>query len=398
MEKLKVSNLTKIYGNNTDKALEMVLKGEDNEQIRAKTKQVVGVREATFSVEDGESFVIMGLSGSGKSTLLRCINQLIKPTAGHIYLDGQDLTKISSQELIEIRRKKMGMVFQRFALLPNRTILDNVGYGLEVQGTARNIRMSQAKEALNLVGLKGWEDYYPKNLSGGMQQRVGIARALATNPDILLMDEPFSALDPLIRQDMQDELLEIQKKLHKTIIFITHDLDEALKIGDRIALMKDARIVQIGEPEDILLSPASDYVARFVENVNRSKALTASAVMVKPQVIVYPKDGPRAALRLMEKQGISSVFVVNREGVLVGYVRAEDAAELAEKGQRELDGIIQNDVPTALPDTPLAELLDVMAYTKIPLAVVDEENKLKGVLVRGSVIAGLAGERRDWDE
>jgi glycine betaine/proline transport system ATP-binding protein len=398
LEKLKVSNLTKIYGNNTDKALEMVLKGEDNEQIRAKTKQVVGVREATFSVEDGESFVIMGLSGSGKSTLLRCINQLIKPTAGHIYLDGQDLTKISSQELIEIRRKKMGMVFQRFALLPNRTILDNVGYGLEVQGTARNIRMSQAKEALNLVGLKGWEDYYPKNLSGGMQQRVGIARALATNPDILLMDEPFSALDPLIRQDMQDELLELQKKLHKTIIFITHDLDEALKIGDRIALMKDARIVQIGEPEDILLSPASDYVARFVENVNRSKALTASAVMVKPQVIVYPKDGPRAALRLMEKQGISSVFVVNREGVLVGYVRAEDAAELAEKGQRELDGIIQNDVPTALPDTPLAELLDVMAYTKIPLAVVDEENKLKGVLVRGSVIAGLAGERRDWDE
>jgi glycine betaine/proline transport system ATP-binding protein len=241
LEKLKVSNLTKIYGNNTDKALEMVLKGEDNEQIRAKTKQVVGVREATFSVEDGESFVIMGLSGSGKSTLLRCINQLIKPTAGHVYLDGQDLTKISSQELIEIRRKKMGMVFQRFALLPNRTILDNVGYGLEVQGTAKNIRMTQAKEALDLVGLKGWEDYYPNNLSGGMQQRVGIARALATNPDILLMDEPFSALDPLIRQDMQDELLEIQKKLHKTIIFITHDLDEALKIGDRIALMKDAR-------------------------------------------------------------------------------------------------------------------------------------------------------------
>ena len=398
MEKLKVSNLTKIYGNNTDKALEMVLKGEDNEQIRAKTKQVVGVRDASFSVDDGESFVIMGLSGSGKSTLLRCINQLIKPTAGHVYLDGQDLTKISSHELIEIRRKKMGMVFQRFALLPNRTILDNVGYGLEVQGTAKNIRMTQAKEALDLVGLKGWEDYYPNNLSGGMQQRVGIARALATNPDILLMDEPFSALDPLIRQDMQDELLEIQKKLHKTIIFITHDLDEALKIGDRIALMKDARIVQMGEPEDILLSPASDYVARFVENVNRSKALTASAVMVKPRVIVYPKDGPRAALRLMEKHGISSVFVVDREGALIGYVLAEEAAELAEKGQRELDGIIQKDVPTALPDTPLAELLDVMAYTKIPMAVVDEEKNLAGVLVRGSVIAGLAGERRDWDE
>lgn len=398
MEKLKVSNVTKIYGNNTDKAMEMVLKGEDNEQIRAKTKQVVGVREASFSVEEGESFVIMGLSGSGKSTLLRCINQLIKPTAGHIYLDGQDLTKVSSQELIEIRRKRMGMVFQRFALLPNRTILENVGYGLEVQGIARKVRTEQAKKALHMVGLKGWEDYYPHNLSGGMQQRVGIARALATNPDILLMDEPFSALDPLIRQDMQDELLEIQKKLHKTIIFITHDLDEALKIGDRIALMKDARIVQIGEPEDILLSPASDYVARFVENVNRSKALTASSVMVKPRSVVYPKDGPRAALRIMEVHGISSVFVVDRKGALIGYVRAEDAAEAAEKGQRELDGIIQNDVPTAFDDTPLSELLDVLAYTKVPVAVIDEEKLLKGVLVRGSVIAGLAGERRDWDE
>jgi glycine betaine/proline transport system ATP-binding protein len=398
LEKLKVSNLTKIYGTNTDKAMEMVLKGEDNDQIRAKTKQVVGVREASFSVEEGESFVIMGLSGSGKSTLLRCINQLIKPTAGHIHLDGQDLTKMSSKELIDIRRKKMGMVFQRFALLPNRTILDNVGYGLEVQGLAKNVRTKQAAEALSMVGLKGWENYYPNNLSGGMQQRVGIARALATNPDILLMDEPFSALDPLIRQDMQDELLEIQKKLQKTIIFITHDLDEALKIGDRIALMKDARIVQIGQPEDILLSPASDYVARFVENVNRSKALTASAVMVKPRSIVHSKDGPRAALRLMEKHGISSVFVVNRQGALIGYVRAEDAAQAAEQGQRELDSIILNDVPVASPDTPLSELLDVLAYTKVPVAVIDEEKILKGVLVRGSVIAGLAGERRDWDE
>ena len=188
------------------------------------------------------------------------------------------------------------------------------------------------------------------------------------------------------------------KQLHKTIIFITHDLDEALKIGDRIALMKDARIVQIGEPEDILLSPASDYVARFVENVNRSKALTASSVMVKPRSVVYPKDGPRAALRIMEVHGISSVFVVDRKGALIGYVRAEDAAEAAEKGQRELDGIIQNDVPTAFDDTPLSELLDVLAYTKVPVAVIDEEKILKGVLVRGSVIAGLAGERRDWDE
>jgi glycine betaine/proline transport system ATP-binding protein len=398
MAKLIINNLTKIYGNSPEKALEFMDKGCTNSEIRQETKQVVGVRNVSFSVKEGESFVIMGLSGSGKSTLIRCINLLIKPTRGEILIDNEDVTRISSDRLMHLRRKKMSMIFQKFALLPNRRILDNVAYGLEVQNLSRIQRYEKAREAISLVGLQEWEDAYPHNLSGGMQQRVGIARALANDPDILLMDEPFSALDPLIRQDMQDDLLALQEKLHKTIIFITHDLDEALKIGDNIALMKDGVIVQSGAPEDILLSPASDYVARFVENINWTKALTASSVMVKPRVVIYPKDGPMTALRIMEKHGISSLFVVNRSAHLLGYVTADGAYNAVENGIKQLDGIIQKDMPVSAPDTVLSDLLEVMANTKIPLAVVNEDNELKGVLVRGSVIAGLAGARRGAGE
>lgn len=394
---IEIKNLSKIYGSNTDKAREMLQKGISNEEIKNRTKQVVGVRNVSLTVEEGETFVIMGLSGSGKSTLLRCINRLIKSTAGEIIIDGQDVLAMSPKELEELRKRKMSMVFQRFALLPHRTILDNVAYGLEVQGIDREERLRKAGEVIDLVGLKGWEESYPHNLSGGMQQRVGIARALATDPDILLMDEPFSALDPLIRQDMQEELIDIQEKLQKTIIFITHDLDEALKLGDHIALMKDGEIVQIGQPEDILLSPATDYVARFVENVNRSLALTASSVMVRPRYVVHPKDGPRTALNFMEKHGLSTLFVLDRVGKLKGYIRAEDASELAAQGVKDLEAIIQDDMPTTAPDTPLADLLDVMAYTKVPIAVVDEDYRLQGTLVRGSVIAGLAGARGEMN-
>lgn len=398
MHKIELQNLTKIYGNNPEKALEMVHAGENNDTIRQKTKLVVGMRQVSLCVDEGESFVIMGLSGSGKSTLLRCVNGLIRPTEGQAVIDGQDIVTMPPGELRQFRRHKMAMVFQRFALLPHRTILHNVVYGLEVRGMPRDQRKELATKALEMVGLKGWEDYYPDNLSGGMQQRVGLARALATDPDILLMDEPFSALDPLIRQDMQDELLEIQNKLQKTIVFITHDLDEALKIGDRIALMREGEVVQTGEPEDILLSPSSDYVARFVENVNRSRALNAAAVMVKPRAVAHSKDGPRTALHLMERFGLSTLYVVDRGGYLRGYIQAEDASALVQRGSRQLDEIILKDVPTALPDTPLADLLETLAHTKVPVAVVDEEHILKGVLVRGSVIAGLAGERRPENE
>ncbi|MDD3269098.1 MAG: glycine betaine/L-proline ABC transporter ATP-binding protein [Syntrophomonadaceae bacterium] len=395
MSKIEVKNLSMIYGGVPEKALEMIEKGFSNDQIRKQTKQVVGIKNVSFSVDEGEIFVIMGLSGSGKSTLLRCINGLNKPSAGSIIIDNKDISRVNSQELRAIRRKKMSMVFQRFALLPHRTVRDNVAYGLEVQEMDREERYEKVMSVLTMVGLDAWADYYPANLSGGMQQRVGIARALATDPDILLMDEPFGALDPLIRQDMQDELIEIQKKLHKTIVFITHDLDEALKIGDRIALMKDGEIVQMGQPEDILFSPTNEYVARFVENVDRSKALTASSVMVKPRSVVYPKDGPRVALHVMERFGMSGLFVTDRNGVLMGYVLADDAGRISDTGERQLDSIILKDVPSVAPDTSLANILEVIAHTQIPVAVVDEKNNLKGVLVRGSVIAGLAGQRRE---
>ncbi len=394
---IEVIKLTKIYGNNPETALEMIRKGISNQEIKKETRQVVGVREASFTVETGETFVIMGLSGSGKSTLLRCVNRLIKASAGQILIDGADVLTMTAKKLEELRKRKMAMVFQRFALLPHRNILDNVAYGLEVQGVKLEERQAKAREVIQMVGLSGWEEAYPDNLSGGMQQRVGIARALATDPDILLMDEPFSALDPLIRQDMQEELIDIQEKLQKTIIFITHDLDEALKIGDRIALMKDGEIVQTGSPEEILLSPASEYVARFVENVNRSLALTAASVMVRPRYVVHPKDGPRTALIFMEKHGLSTLFVVDRFGKLKGYISAEGASELAAQGIKDLAAIIQDDMPTTHPDTPLSDLLDVMAYTKVPIAVIAEDSKLQGTLVRGSVIAGLAGGRGQSD-
>ncbi|MDD3023717.1 MAG: glycine betaine/L-proline ABC transporter ATP-binding protein [Syntrophomonadaceae bacterium] len=395
MAKIEVKNLSMIYGGVPEKALEMIDKGLNNDQIRKQTKQVVGIKKVSFSVDEGEIFVIMGLSGSGKSTLLRCLNGLNKASAGSIIIDGKDISRVNPQELRTIRREKMAMVFQRFALLPHRSVKDNVAYGLEIQGIVREERYDKVMNVLTMVGLEAWADYYPVNLSGGMQQRVGIARALAMEPDILLMDEPFGALDPLIRQDMQDELIEIQKKLHKTIIFITHDLDEALKIGDRIALMKDGEIVQMGHAEDILFSPINEYVARFVENVDRSRALTASSVMVKPRSVVYPKDGPRVALHVMERFGMSGLFVTDRNGVLIGYVLAEDAGRISDTGERQLDSIIIKEVPSVAPDTSLADILEVIAHTQIPVAVVDEQNSLKGVLVRGSVIAGLAGQRKE---
>jgi glycine betaine/proline transport system ATP-binding protein len=250
----------------------------------------------------------MGLSGSGKSTLARCINRLIEPTSGEIYIDGENITTMSYKELLQIRRNKIGMVFQNFALFPHLNLLDNVAYGLKVQGVPVEKRYEKASESLKGVGLSGWEKHYPQQLSGGMRQRVGLARALANDPDILLMDEAFSALDPLIRQDMQDELMNLQDKMNKTIVFITHDLNEALKLGDRIALMKDGKINQIGTPEEILISPATEYVARFVEGVDKTKVLTASHVMKRPDPLVYAKDGPRVALLKMKEAGISSIL------------------------------------------------------------------------------------------
>jgi len=395
MNKIRVENLVKIFGERPGKALELLKKGKTKNEILAMTGRPVGVADVSFHVEEGEILVIMGLSGSGKSTLVRCVNRLIEPTAGKVVIDGVDVTKLPHDKLLEFRREKFGMVFQNFALFPHKTVVDNAAFGLEIQGLDITQRREKALRALEQVGLAGWGDKYPGELSGGMQQRVGLARALALDPDILLMDEAFSALDPLIRRDMQDELITLQETMHKTIVFITHDLDEAIKLGDRIVLMKDGAVVQEGTAEDILTNPATRYVERFVEDVDLSKALTAGSVMKKPGVIAHlPVDGPRTVLRKMDERGISSIFAVNKEHKLVGVITADDAATALTRGEKNLETAVRKDFITISPETPVQELMADMAQTFCPAAVVNEGGRLLGVIVRGSLLAGLAEKGR----
>lgn len=387
--KICVKNITKIFGKNEKKALQLLNNGEAKGSILKATGSTIGVNQASFTIQAGEIFVIMGLSGSGKSTLVRMFNRLIDPTMGEVLIDGEDIVKMNKQQLREVRRKKISMVFQQFALLPHRTVLENAEYGLEIQGVEKDQRKQQAIESLRLVGLEGYENQYPDELSGGMQQRVGLARALANDPDILLMDEAFSALDPLIRKDMQDELIEIQSNMNKTIVFITHDLDEALKIGDRIALMKDGSIVQIGTPEEILMHPSNDYVERFVEDVDLSKVLTAGHVMKRAETVQIDK-GPRVALQIMRDLGISSIYVVDKRKTLLGAITADDAKSAFEKKQ-SLQEILYANVQTVTKETTLFDLFDIISSATIPVAVVDERNRLLGILVKGAVIGALAG-------
>ncbi|HOP64126.1 MAG TPA: glycine betaine/L-proline ABC transporter ATP-binding protein [Spirochaetota bacterium] len=390
MVKIKVENVYKIFGTNIKPALKMVKEGATKSAILEKTGSAVGVVNASFEVYDKETLVIMGLSGSGKSTLLRCINRLFEPSSGKVTIDGVDVTSLSDEELRKFRQHKFGMVFQQFALFPNKTVLENAYFGLEIRKADKEECIERGLEALDMVGLKGWADYYPSQLSGGMQQRVGLARALAIDPDILLMDEAFSALDPLIRAEMQDELLSLEDKVKKTIVFITHDLNEALKIGDRIILMKDGKIVQIGTPEEILTNPATEYVEKFVENVDLTRVLTAKDVMVRGSSITYGKDGPKTALHTMKEKGISSIFVVDKSKNFKGIVAAENAKQAVERGEQDLSNIIDEIKDLrVLPESPLQEIMPVIADSKYPLVVVDDDNRLLGMIARGSVIAGL---------
>ncbi|OEH85151.1 glycine betaine/L-proline ABC transporter ATP-binding protein [Desulfuribacillus stibiiarsenatis] len=390
--KIKVSDVTKIFGKSSKRALQLIKEGKSKDQILKETGSTVGVNRASFEVKSGEIFVIMGLSGSGKSTLVRLLNRLIEPTLGQIHIDGKDVVKMSKEELREVRRKKISMVFQKFALFPHRTVLENTEYGLEIQCIEKSNRHKKAMEALHLVGLNGYENQYPSQLSGGMQQRVGLARALANNPDILLMDEAFSALDPLIRKDMQNELLELQSTMEKTIVFITHDLDEALRIGDRIALMKDGNIVQIGTPEEILMSPSNEYVERFVEDVDLAKVLTAQHVMKRAETVQVDK-GPRVALKLMKDLGISSIYVVDKQQTLLGAITAKDASKAAEENQ-SLTAILDKDINVVGTDTILIDLFDKVSSSSIPVAVTDGKGRLKGILIKGAVIGALAGNEQ----
>ncbi len=394
--KIRITNVSKIFGQHTDDALRLLQEGATKPEILKKTGCGVGVANVSFEVQQGEIVVVMGLSGSGKSTLVRCINRLIEPTAGTIYVDDQEVTKLGREELRALRLKKFGMVFQNFALFPHRTVCQNAEYGLEIQGVDKKARQESAYKALEQVGLKGWEESYPRQLSGGMQQRVGLARALALDPDILLMDEAFSALDPLIRSDMQDELILLQERMQKTILFISHDLDEALKLGDRIVLMKDGAIVQIGTPEQILTEPANDYVSRFVENVDITKVLTADSVMKRAEAVAFERtDGPRASLRKMRTVGISTLFVINKEHKLKGIITVEDAVQSAEKGEKDLSNIVRTDIITTTPDTPATELIQMIHDLPYPLAVVDDTNRLLGVIVRGSLLGAIAERGRN---
>lgn len=387
---IKVDGLYKIFGSNPKEALPLLKEGMSKEDILEETGQTVAIDDATFNVHRKETFVIMGLSGSGKSTVLRCLNRLIEPTAGEIMVGDQNVLEVDEEKLLEMRRTKMSMVFQNFGLFPHRSVVNNVEYGLEIGGMPKAERNQKAYDALKLVGLQGYEEQMPSELSGGMQQRVGLARALANDPEILLMDEAFSALDPLIRADMQEELLELQADMHKTIVFITHDLDEALKIGDRIAIMKDGKVVQIGTPEEILTNPADDYVKAFVQNVDRTKIITASTIMRKAPTIKLPKDGPKVAAHKMEQTGVSTIYVVDQDRKFKGLAWIDDVVELNNKGEKDIRSILKTDLKTTTPDQPIKHLLAQAIEAKYPIPVLDEKERLAGIVDRASIMAELS--------
>lgn len=388
--KIQVRGLSKVFGNQPKKALELRDQGLKRPEILEKTGQTLGLSNISFDVKEGELLVIMGLSGSGKSTLIRCLNRLIEPTEGDIIIGGENIPKLSDKELLECRRRHFSMVFQHFALFPHRSVQLNAEYGLEIRGVDKAERAKKARAALKQVGLDGWEDAFPNQLSGGMQQRVGLARALANDSTVLLMDEAFSALDPLIRKDMQQELLELQHRMKKTTIFITHDLDEALNIGDRIILLKDGEIVQIGTPEEILTQPADDYVARFIEGVDMSRVLTARHAMRPVRATAKSDDGPRTVLHKLSENGLDSIYVTNRERKLIGLIEADDANRAAREGRNTLEGIISDDFPRVGPDEPLHNLFAMFNEKSFPIAVIDDDQRLLGVVVKGAVLAELA--------
>ena len=336
---IEINNVSKIFGPTPEDVLPMVQAGASKEDVLEKTGQTVGLDNVSMSISAGSTFVVMGLSGSGKSTLIRHINRLIDPTAGQITVDGTDILTLGKDQLQEFRRKKMSMVFQRFGLMPHKTILENVSFGLLAQGVDEDIRNNEAMKRIELVGLMGFEHQYPEQLSGGMQQRVGLARALATDPDVLLMDEAFSALDPLIRSDMQRQLIELQAKMHKTIVFITHDLDEALRLGDKIAILNGGRLVQVGKPEDIVLRPADDYVSAFVADVNTSRVLRARSIMIPEADFSLSKKKTEQVHKdtfleeivptILEKRAVMAV--VDNAGDVMGYISDKELGRALSK-------------------------------------------------------------------
>ena len=388
-EKIIVENLVKTFGSRPKLALEGLKKGWNKKEILKKTGQTIGVNKVSFSVDEGEIFVIIGLSGSGKSTIIRCLNLLNKPTSGNVIVDGENIVNYDKNSLREFRQEKMAMVFQQFGLFTHMTVLENVAYGLEIKKVDKEKREKIAMDAIEEVGLKGWEHKMPNELSGGMQQRVGLARALANDPDILLMDEPFSALDPLIRRDMQIELLDLQSRLKKTIVFITHDINEAFKLGDRVAVMRDGSIVQMGTPEEILNNPSDEYIEDFVKDIDRTKVVRAKDIMKRPNAIVSLNAGVRVAIKEMQVNDISSVFVVDKNRKIQGIVTIDDCIESVKNNKSSLKEILKQDYYTTKEDVYIEDLIDKGVKTKYPIVVVDNEERVLGIIVRTSILTGL---------
>ncbi|MCP2518128.1 MULTISPECIES: glycine betaine/L-proline ABC transporter ATP-binding protein [Achromobacter] len=384
MSKIEVKNIYKIFGAHPKKWLQAAQGGMSKEELLAKSGHTLGLRDISLSIEEGSIYVIMGLSGSGKSTLIRHFNRLIEPSSGHILVDGVDVVSLNKRDLEIFRQKKMSMVFQRFGLFPHRTVLDNAAYGLTVQGVGKAEREKRAREWLEQVGLSGFENQYPHQLSGGMQQRVGLARALATDAEILLMDEAFSALDPLIRREMQDQLLQLQAKLNKTIVFITHDLDEALRLGNRIAILKDGELVQEGTPEDILLNPANDYVQSFLQDVNRTKVLNATHAVNPARLTLTMRSRPAHAVDRMKALNYEYAPVLDGKR-LAGVLTAEAAEKAMQEGVRDVSRFVE-DLASVPATAGLGEVLAQLVHSDQPVAVTGEDDEFLGMLSRKKVV------------
>ena len=395
-KQIRIENVFKVFGDNPKQALDLVRQGLSKQQILERTGQSIGVFDANFTIEAGEIFVVMGLSGSGKSTLVRMLNRLIEPTSGRIVVDEQDINTLNDADLRALRRRDISMVFQSFALMPHMSVLDNTAFGLEMAGVDKAARQQAAQAALEQVGLGSWGASYPDELSGGMQQRVGLARALASDPSILLMDEAFSALDPIIRTEMQSELLRLQQTKRRTIVFISHDLDEAMRIGDRIAIMKDGQIIQIGTPDEILRSPANDYVRSFIKGVDAAAVFKAGDIARQALTIISEHNdrGCRAALRLIEDSDRDHAYVVNAHRRLLGVVSAQSLRD-ALQGHQGMLGLQHAFLPNVKPlsaDTPVADLFGLMANAPCPLPVLNEENKFLGAISRTTMLRFLDRE------
>lgn len=398
MDKIQIKNISKIYGRNPrGQPLDLLKQGLSKDIILEKTQHVVGLNNVSFNVQQGEIFVVMGLSGSGKSTLIRCVNRLIEPTTGDILIDDINVTQLDKTKLRQLRREKLAMVFQHFGLFPHKTVAYNVGYGLQVRGETESQRRERALEALSMVGLREWADHYPHNLSGGMQQRVGLARALATDADILLMDEAFSALDPLIRREMQDELLTLQERLKKTILFITHDLGEALRVGNRVAVMRDGEVVQIGTPQEIITEPADDYVSEFMADVDSGRVLTAEFIMSPANAVNVKKHKISDALQRMDKLNTDCLYVVTDQKQVEGILRRARLEKLHQEGKTNFREAIRGDFPRSAPFAIVSDLYD-MSIKGEPIAIINERGRLEGVVYPLHIFSALSLNNNDSGE